>query len=132
MVIPFLSQVKVRSICVISKNDVSFASKMRLYVNEENVNFSLVEQNPIQEFPLFPNLEGEVHNAVKVNKFSQVYKLLIHLVNPNVEKVDVAYIQIKGENTNLKRKPVTAVYEVKPNAEKKDIGEFEKNAFGLN
>ena len=60
-----------------------------------------------------------------------MHKLIIHLVNPNSEIVEAAYIQIKGENTNIKRKAVQTVYEVQPNAEKKDLKDLEKNPFQM-
>ena len=47
-IVPFTSQVKVRSIGVIAKGETKFPTKMRLYVNNENVDFSLVENEPVQ------------------------------------------------------------------------------------
>lgn len=68
---------------------------------------------------------------MKASKFSSVHKLIIHLVNPGQEILEVAYIQIKGENTNIKRQAVQTVYEVQPNAEKKDLRDLEKNPFQM-
>ncbi len=53
---------------------------------------------------------------MKVTKFKSVHKLIIHLKNPNEENIEVAYVQVKGENTNIKRQAVQTVYEVQPNA----------------
>ena len=131
LIVPFTAQVKVRSICVIAKSENKFPTKLRLYVNNENVDFSLVENEPVQEFIINQNLTGDLHNAVKVSKFSSVHKLIIHLVNPNEEIIEVSYIQIKGENTNIKRKAVQAVYELKSNAEKKDLKDLEKNPYQM-
>ena len=131
LIVPFTAQVKVRSICVIAKGENKFPTKLRLYVNNENVDFSLVENEPVQEFIINQNLTGDLHNAVKVSKFSSVHKLIIHLVNPNEEIIEVSYIQIKGENTNIKRKAVQTVYELKPNAEKKDLKDLEKNPYQM-
>ena len=47
-IVPFTSQVKIRSVCVIAKDEVKFATKMKLYVNNENVDFSLAEQKPVE------------------------------------------------------------------------------------
>ena len=52
-------------------------------------------------------------------------------MNPNEEIIEVSYIQIKGENTNIKRKAVQAVYELKSNAEKKDLKDLEKNPYQM-
>ena len=68
---------------------------------------------------------------MKASKFSSVHKLIIHLSNPEEEIIEVGYIQIKGENTNIKRKAVETVYEVQPNAEKKDLKDLEKNPFQM-
>ena len=104
---------------------------MKLYVNSENVDFSLCEQPPLQEFDIGPNLNGEVHSAVRASKFASVHKLVIHLSHPDEQLIEVAYVQVKGENTNIKRKPVQTVYEVQPQAEKKDLRDLEKNPFQM-
>ena len=82
-IIPFTATVKVRSISVIAKGQSKYPTKLRLYVNNENVDFSLVESNPVQEFMINANLSGDIHNAVKISKFSSVHKIIAHLVNPN-------------------------------------------------
>lgn len=43
LIVPFTSQVKIRSVTLISRNETSFANVMRLYVNTENVDFSLTQ-----------------------------------------------------------------------------------------
>lgn len=79
LIVPFLAQVKIRSICVIARDINTPAHTLRLFVNNENVDFSLIESQPIQEFYLAPNLEGLQHNAVNPHKFSRVHKLILHL-----------------------------------------------------
>lgn len=86
-IIPFTSQVKIRSVCVIAKGEERYPTKLKLYVNNENVDFSIAEQVPVQEFVIPPNLSGEVHNAVKLTKFSSVHKLIMHLSNPEEEVI---------------------------------------------
>lgn len=100
---------------------------MSLYINEKNVNFSLTDSPAVQEFPLVPNLDGRIHNAVKQSKFSAVTELTIFLRNPNEDRIEVSYVQLKGENTGLKRQAVHTVYELNPNAKKLDLKEVEKN-----
>ena len=68
---------------------------------------------------------------MKINKFKSVHKLIIHLKNENEENIEVSYVQIKGENTNIKRQAVQTVYEVQPNAEKKDIKDFSKMGYEM-
>lgn len=55
----------------------------------------------------------------------------MHLSNPNEEVIEVSYIQIKGENNKIQRKAVQTVYEIQPNAEKKDLKDLEKNPFQM-
>jgi hypothetical protein len=94
------------------------------------VDFSLVETQAVQEFYLSPNLEGLQHNAVNPQKFSRVHKLVMHLKGAG-EEVSAAYVQIKGESSNIKRQPVQAVYELKPVAKKNDLSDMAKNAFQM-
>jgi hypothetical protein len=54
--VPFNAQVKIRAICVIAKNIDSAPSLLRLYINTENVDFSITEQAPVQEFAISANL----------------------------------------------------------------------------
>jgi len=130
LIIPFVAQVKVRSICVIAKNFDSAPNSIKLYVNNENVDFSITETNPVQQFILSANLEGNEHNAVNPQKFARVQKLICYLKGP-VEEISVSYIQIKGESTNIKRQAVQAVYELNPAAKRNDLKDMAKNKFEM-
>lgn len=130
-VIPFVSQVKIRAITVIAKGEEKFPNKMRLFTNVESVGFSITEQVPVQEFTIPPNLDGQVSNSVRMTKFSNVHKLIIHLKNESEERIEVSYIRIQGEDTKIKRQHVEAVYEVQPNEKKNSLKDFNGNSFGL-
>ena len=130
LIIPFLAQVKVRSVCVIARDIDSAPHNLRLFVNNENVDFSLTESQHVQEFQLAPNLEGLQHNAVNPQKFSRVHKLILHLKGAT-EEMGVSYIQIKGESSNIKRQAIQAVYELKPTAKKNDLEDMTKNSFQM-
>lgn len=65
-------------------------------MNTENVDFSLTQVEPVQEFVIPSNQNGEISNAVKLTKFSAVHKLIIHLKNEDLERIEVSYIQIRG------------------------------------
>jgi hypothetical protein len=45
--------------------------------------------------------------------------------------MEVSYIQIKGESTNIKRQAVQAVYELKPSAQRNDLKDMSKNSFQM-
>ena len=106
---PFLAQVKIRSICVIARDANTAPHLLRLFINSENVDFSLTEGPAVQEFHVDPNLEGLQHNAVNPHKFARVHKLVVHLKG-GTEEMGTSYIQIKGESSNVKRVAVQAVY----------------------
>ena len=48
LIVPFVAQVKVRSVCVIGLDVNTAPHSLRLFVNNENVDFSLVEGNAVQ------------------------------------------------------------------------------------
>lgn len=104
---------------------------MALYVNQKNVSFSITEEAPIQEFALVPNLGGQLHNAVKQSKFNEVSELIIFFKSTADEQIEISYIQLKGEDTGLKRQAVKTVYELKPSANKLDLDEVTKNNIHL-
>jgi hypothetical protein len=130
LIVPFVAQVKLRSVCVIAKDINCAPHLLRLFVNNENVDFSLAEQGAVQEFHIGANLEGEAHNAVNPQKFSHVHKLIIHLKGAS-EETGVSYIQLKGEATNIKRQAVQTVYELNPQAKKNNLEDMTKNSYEL-
>lgn len=97
---------------------------MHLYINENNVNFSLTDSPGIQEFPVVPNLDGRINNAVKQSKFNAVGTLIIFFKNPRESQIEIAYVQVKGEATGLKKQVVHTIYELNPNAKKLDLREL--------
>lgn len=131
-IIPFTSQVKLRSICVIAKSESKAPTRMALYVNQKNASFSITEDPPVQEFPLVANLDGQINNAVKQSKFNEVSELIIFLKSTADEEIEVSYIQLKGEDTGMKRQIVKTVYELNPNPAKLDLDEVTKNSMRLN
>lgn len=48
LIVPFLAQVKVRSVSIIARDIDSAPQSVRLFVNNENVDFSLVEAAAVQ------------------------------------------------------------------------------------
>jgi hypothetical protein len=56
LIIPFIAQVKIRSICVIATNFDASPNGLKLYINNENVDFSITETNAVQQFILSANL----------------------------------------------------------------------------
>ena len=66
LIIPFTSQVKIKSLVIISENENSAPQTMKLFVNIENVDFGNVDELvPVQELMTGPNLDGSWEYAVK-------------------------------------------------------------------
>lgn len=115
MVIPFVSNIKLKTICISARRMDNFAQKMKIYINEENVDFSLLEDSSAtQEFDLVHNVEANVEYSVKPQKFTNVHQLILHLSAGDFENIEVAYIGLKGIDTKNKSGVVHAQYETKP------------------
>jgi len=115
-IIPFTQHVKLKSINIRAVDDDTAPVTAKLYVNHEVVDFSIAEQEPIQELKLTANLGADIENALKITKFQSVYKLILHLSAEEKDKIGVTYIGLKGIKTNFKKDQVViATYESKPN-----------------
>jgi len=115
-IVPFNQQVKIKAINIRGIDNDKYPVIAKIYKNEENVDFSIAESEPIQELMLGPNLGGEGECALKIMKFQNVHKLIIYLTNENQDQIGVTYIGVKGIMTNMKKdKIVIANYESKPN-----------------
>ncbi|EGR34805.1 trp26 thioredoxin family protein, putative [Ichthyophthirius multifiliis] len=119
-IIPFLSIVKLKSINIIARNSDTGPTNLKVYINQENVDFSILETKPEEEFQIDENLDGNSYQSVRQTKFQNVSKLILHISAENKQKISINYIGLKGENTKMKRQIVEAIYEVKPMAAEND------------
>lgn len=112
--IPFTSDVKIKSICVVGGGDGTSPSTMRAFVNRIDVDFSNVwDFTVVQEWELAENLRGELEYATKYPRFQGVANLTLHFPrNFGADSTRVHYVGLKGEATQIKRDAVTTtVYE---------------------
>ncbi|KAL4474146.1 hypothetical protein ABPG72_002871 [Tetrahymena utriculariae] len=118
-IIPFTCTVNLKSINIIAKDQEHAPNILKVYTNQENVDFSISENKGLEEFMLIPNLDGTVYQSVRQSKFQNITKLILYVAsqNTNKETIAISYIGLKGESTGLKRQIVNAVYEIKPLAE---------------
>ncbi|XP_002977781.2 PITH domain-containing protein 1 [Selaginella moellendorffii] len=122
--IPFTTDVKIKSICVIGGTDGSSPSKMRAFINREDIDFSDArELLPVQEWDLAENLYGELEYPTRYPKFQGVANLTLHFpTNFGGTSTRIHYVGLKGESTKVNRDAVTnAVYEAYPNLSEHQI-----------
>ncbi|GJP33523.1 hypothetical protein CLOM_g9596 [Closterium sp. NIES-68] len=116
--IPFTTDVKIKSIAIIGGADGSSPSKMRAFINREDVDFSVVNDlTPVQEWNLAENLRGELEYTTKYSKFQGVSSLTLHFPsNFGGDFSRIYFIGLKGEATQNNRRAVAAVvYEAQAN-----------------
>ncbi|MCO5551473.1 hypothetical protein L7F22_004977 [Adiantum nelumboides] len=116
--IPFTTDVKIKSISIIGAGDGRSPSRMRAFLNREDIDFSTAAaMNPIQEWELGENLQGTLEYQTRYAKFQSVASLILHFPeNFGAERTGISFIGVQGEATQLKRDAVAnIVYEALPN-----------------
>ncbi|KAI9118433.1 hypothetical protein K1719_010765 [Acacia pycnantha] len=116
--IPFTSDVKIKSICIIGGVDGTSPSKMRAFINREGIDFSDASRmKVVQEWDLVENTQGVLEYQTRYSKFQGVANITLHFPdNFGGDTSKIQYIGFKGEATQLKRDVVaTIVYELRPN-----------------
>jgi hypothetical protein len=68
-IIPFTECVKLRNITVCGLDDTHYPCKMKVYINQENVDFDILENKPLDEFDLLPNLDANGSESLKFSKY---------------------------------------------------------------
>ncbi|KAF5831916.1 galactose-binding domain-like protein [Dunaliella salina] len=113
--IPFDGAVKLKAISVIGSGDPSKSpSKMKVWVNREDVDFAAAERMPpVQEWELQPeNVGGVLEYPTQVAKFSGVHTLdMLFTGNFGADITEIHFVGLKGEFSERKRAAVEAVYE---------------------
>jgi len=112
--IPFTTQVKVLSFCMIAAGETA-PSKVRMWVNREDIDFSNAsEVPPTQSWDVNEDTEGVLDYPTQIHKFQNVSSLLIHVPSSvGGENTRIEYLGFKGEATKNKREIVNVVYEAR-------------------
>jgi len=118
--IPFTGSVKLKSFCVIGGTGGTSPSKVKLFINRDDIDFNNVnEMKPLQTIELAENVTGEIEWPVQVSNFSNVYSLTMYFcANWGAPTTIIYYIGLKGLFENVRREAVVANYELKPAAAK--------------
>ncbi|GAQ80184.1 hypothetical protein KFL_000480250 [Klebsormidium nitens] len=117
VVIPFISDIKLKGICIIGGADGTSPTRMRAFTNREDIDFSNVNDlTPVQEWELAENVNGELEYQTRFARFQGVSTLILHFpASISGDQTRVHFIGLKGEATQLQRdKVVNVVYEVTP------------------
>lgn len=111
--IPFDGMVKLRAICIIGGTNDSSPSKLRVFTNRDDLDFTAVENAaPVQEWDLNENFNGEIEYPTTVSKFNGVYSIDLHIpASFGASFTEVTFIGLKGEWESRRREAVQAVYE---------------------
>lgn len=117
--IPFVSPVKIKSICVVGGGDEENPSRMSAFINTEVMDFSSAENTkPVQSWELTRrnhSTERLVEYPTRFTKFQNVNKLWLFVShNYGAPSTSIMYIGLKGEFTKHKREAVQTTYESRP------------------
>ena len=108
--VQFNSNVKLKSIAIKSN-----AKTLKCYINNENLTFSSCQTTATQqEWNLIDLGSVVVEYPTKIYKFSNVAHLTLLFENHS-EHTQIYYIGFMGDALDLKRTPVIADYELRPN-----------------
>lgn len=114
--IPFNSVVKIKTFTMIGGEDGLSPSHVKLFVDCENPDFSLIENGiPSQEFDCIQNPEGELQYGLRPSKFNNVQSLTFVIdKNHGGNNTKLYYLGFTGIKTNKKKMVLLGNYEVKP------------------
>ena len=78
VMIPFAGEVKVKSICVAGGVDGKAPSKMKVYKNEEAVDFNIIEEKKaVMTIDLAENPLGELDYPLNLSKFNNCTNIVL-------------------------------------------------------
>lgn len=104
--IRFNSEVKVKAVRVAGGPDGCSPNKMRVYKNEENVDFDIIsDKRPLHEVSLAEDFLGELEYALPLNKFNNCNNIVLGFVgNFNGDTTLINFIGLKGQYLRDKSK----------------------------
>mmetsp|Transcript_45275 Transcript_45275/g.60111 ORF Transcript_45275/g.60111 Transcript_45275/m.60111 type:complete len:127 (+) Transcript_45275:240-620(+) len=113
--IQFNSEVKVKAIKVAGGADGTSPNKLRVYKNEEVVDFDIIQdKKPLHEISLAEDCLGELDYPLPLNKFSNCNNLVLGFVgNFGGDTTVVNFIGLKGQFMRDKFQAIELTYEVR-------------------
>lgn len=107
--VSFNSNIKLKAIAIKSN-----ANSLKCFTNNENLSFSSCQTTTPQQSWSLVDIEGVVEYPTKIFKFSNLTCVTLLFENP-IEPIKIFYIGFMGDVLDLKRAPVIADYELRPN-----------------
>ncbi|CAK9297042.1 unnamed protein product [Gordionus sp. m RMFG-2023] len=96
--IPFLGNVKLKSIVVLGGEGTSHPSEIRLFKNRPTMSFDDTQVEADQTFKLHPDPNGKLDYTLKATIFSSIYHLTIYIPkNYGSTRTKVYYIGLFGD-----------------------------------
>lgn len=131
--IPFTEQVKIRSMTMIGGEDGTSPAQIKLYVNNDNPGFELLNEKPTQIIECIENPLGELPYTLSPSKFNSTWSItLIVTLNHGADHSKIYYIGFEGISTKKRKKILIGNYELKPLPENiKQPMEFDKHAASI-
>ncbi|DBA74816.1 hypothetical protein WJX79_007544 [Trebouxia sp. C0005] len=126
--IPFNGAVKIKAISIIGGDDGSSPSRLKAYTNRHDLDFAAVmDMAPVQAWDLQEQQQASMEYPTQVAKFNGVHTLILHIPeNFGADRTRVTFIGIKGDFTERKTGPVTAVYEARAMPKDHKVGDPSK------
>lgn len=111
----FTGVVKLKSIRVAGGPDGASPSRMKVWINRNDVDFSNADDlPPTQEWELVEDFQAEIPWETRLFKFQNVTSLTIYFPeNFGADSSLVYYIGLTGEYQAQNRQPVIATYEAR-------------------
>lgn len=121
--IPFTSMVNIKSMTMIGGEDGSSPLHCKIYVNNDNPGFSLLETDSCsQEFECQENPEGSLSYELKPSKFKSVLSLTIIITRCiDGDHSKIYHLGFIGIRTKKKHTIMNGVYELKPLVDERKI-----------
>uniref|UniRef100_A0A0G4I4D3 PITH domain-containing protein n=1 Tax=Chromera velia CCMP2878 TaxID=1169474 RepID=A0A0G4I4D3_9ALVE len=132
--IPFCSPCKIASLIVIGGDGGKAPSRVKIFQNKEELDFSGVEDTEaVQEVELHEDFHGAIEYPLKITKLQQVSHLTLYFPENKAGDgpTQIFYIGIRGIGSNAKREAVETVYEQKPNVQDHKTGDEHIPHFGV-
>eukprot|EP00611_Tribonema_gayanum_P028816 TRINITY_DN7523_c0_g1_i1.p2 TRINITY_DN7523_c0_g1~~TRINITY_DN7523_c0_g1_i1.p2 ORF type:complete len:222 (-),score=40.48 TRINITY_DN7523_c0_g1_i1:201-866(-) len=131
--VPFTEVVKIKAISLLGGRDGAAPSKMKVWVNRDDIDFTCAEDVPgVQSMELVADSGGvEVDYPTKLHKFQNVSSVTLFFGdNHGADTTVLSFLGFRGESTNFRHGVVEAVYESKPMAtdHKQPGGEVTNNS----
>ena len=114
--IRFTGSVKLKSLTIIGGEDGSAPSRVKCFINRDDIDFTNVEsfkKAVVQEFELPYDKKGEIDHPTKMTKFSSCTSLTLFFdENHGAQTTKIYWIGLKGDFTPLSKQIVVTAYEL--------------------